>query len=219
MKSISNKQLSANRRNALKSTGPKTVEGRSIVARNTTKHGLLARHVVIEGESQSEFSEFRQEMLAEFAPVGILEQNLADKVIASLWRLKRTDRIEVEILESISERESSPSKRDLPFRVIIRKTYAGSPDEIEEKSLPTDDPEPAPTPAEEPKKITLGRAVRTDLEGANILIKLHRYEAHIDHVMYRALHELQRLQAKRMNQQIDAPHVIDVDITGDPANR
>ncbi len=37
----SDKQIRANRRNALKSTGPKTSEGKSKVKRNALKHGLL----------------------------------------------------------------------------------------------------------------------------------------------------------------------------------
>ena len=44
---ISEKQLLANQQNALKSTGPKTNEGRAISARNSLKHGLLAKEVVI----------------------------------------------------------------------------------------------------------------------------------------------------------------------------
>jgi hypothetical protein len=57
--------------------------------------------------------------------------------------------------------------------------------------------------------------VRADLEGSNILSKFHRYEAHIDRILYRALHELQRLQAKRQGQLVSAPVTIDVDLKTD----
>jgi hypothetical protein len=36
-------QLEANRKNAEKSTGPKTPEGKQAVATNAVKHGLFAR--------------------------------------------------------------------------------------------------------------------------------------------------------------------------------
>jgi hypothetical protein len=52
----SEKQVLANQQNALKSTGPKTDEGKAIAARNSLKHGLLAKEVVItEGECSSPF--------------------------------------------------------------------------------------------------------------------------------------------------------------------
>jgi len=58
----SQKQIEANRRNALKSTGPKTLDGKAIVSQNATTHGLRARHTVIDGESQTEFDEFYDEL-------------------------------------------------------------------------------------------------------------------------------------------------------------
>jgi hypothetical protein len=43
----SEKQKAANRRNAKKSTGPKTVEGKAAVSRNAIKHGLHSSHIVL----------------------------------------------------------------------------------------------------------------------------------------------------------------------------
>jgi hypothetical protein len=36
-------QVAANRLNAQESTGPRTTEGKAVVAQNAVKHGLLAR--------------------------------------------------------------------------------------------------------------------------------------------------------------------------------
>jgi len=44
---IIDKQLAANRRNATRSTGPRTPEGKARVKWNALKHGLLARSVVV----------------------------------------------------------------------------------------------------------------------------------------------------------------------------
>lgn len=65
------------------------------------------------------------------------------------------------------------------------------------------------------QKQTLGEVMRADLAGANILSKFHRYEAHIDRMLYRALHELERLQAKRRGQAVSAPVTIDVSLNAD----
>ena len=47
-------QIAANRRNAKKSTGPKTAGGKAAAARNSLKHGLLAEDVVCGDEDHSE---------------------------------------------------------------------------------------------------------------------------------------------------------------------
>ena len=58
-------QILANRRNARKSTGPKTPEGKATVAKNATKHGLFARQNVVISENQADFDALRDDMLAE----------------------------------------------------------------------------------------------------------------------------------------------------------
>ena len=54
------KQIEANRRNAKKSSGPRTAGGKSIAKLNASKHGLLAEQVVIPGEDFEEFEALRQ---------------------------------------------------------------------------------------------------------------------------------------------------------------
>ena len=49
------KQLRANRKNAKKSTGPNTPEGKARSSKNALKHGLLARDAVLPGEDPADF--------------------------------------------------------------------------------------------------------------------------------------------------------------------
>jgi hypothetical protein len=51
----SSRQVQANRRNALKTTGPKTAEGKAAVCLNAMKHGLLSREVLLPGEDEVAF--------------------------------------------------------------------------------------------------------------------------------------------------------------------
>jgi hypothetical protein len=52
-------QIKANRLNARKSIGPKTAEGKAVMAQNAVKRGLFAQQNVINCEKVSDFDEFR----------------------------------------------------------------------------------------------------------------------------------------------------------------
>ncbi|MBN2181111.1 MAG: hypothetical protein JW715_04295, partial [Sedimentisphaerales bacterium] len=80
-------QINANRQNAQKSTGPKTAEGKAAAAKNAVKHGLFAQEAVITGENPEDFSNLRQELLAELAPVGAMESILSERIVSLSWRL------------------------------------------------------------------------------------------------------------------------------------
>jgi hypothetical protein len=63
------KQIKANRKNAQKSTGPRTGEGKASVSKNAVKHGLFAESV-IKGENEADYEAFHDKMLAEPASAG-----------------------------------------------------------------------------------------------------------------------------------------------------
>lgn len=91
--------IKANRQNAIKSTGPRTPEGKEICRLNALKHGFSSKEVLIKGESPEEFDEFRERLAAQLQPAGELEEVLVDRIVAQAWRLRRAVRIEREILE------------------------------------------------------------------------------------------------------------------------
>ena len=88
------KQIAANRRNAGRSTGPRTVLGKAKSSMNSTRHGLLGQFVLIEGEDPEEFSRFEQGIRADLKPEGTLEESLVDRIVKDSWRLNRHDNIE-----------------------------------------------------------------------------------------------------------------------------
>ena len=71
----SRKQIQANRQNALKSTGPKTPEGKDTARLNATKHGLLSQEV-LPGEDEEARKELAERLRAELQPVGEMESLL-----------------------------------------------------------------------------------------------------------------------------------------------
>lgn len=97
-KPISQKQLEANRRNALNSTGPKTERGKRTVSQNAIKHGLFSQNAVIMrgdgAEDREEFAELLNSLHGDWQPVGIREKLLVDKIATDYWRLARVLRFE-----------------------------------------------------------------------------------------------------------------------------
>jgi hypothetical protein len=93
------KKIEANRRNALRSTGPKTPEGKRIAAQNASKLGIFSRELLLRGESEAELHLFARAIRADLEPSGPVEQCLVEVVISVLWRLRRLLRIEAGLFE------------------------------------------------------------------------------------------------------------------------
>ena len=90
-------QLAANRRNAEKSTGPKTERGKARAAQNALRHGLRARNVISFDESEPDFLAFHAEQRAAFEPADAIEEHLVERVAMCAWRLRRLYRVEAEM--------------------------------------------------------------------------------------------------------------------------
>ena len=87
-------QLEANRRNAKKSTGPKTPEGRAAVRLNGLKHGLTSKILVLEGESRAGFENLLDSLEAEHQPATPTEVILVRQMAMAAWRLQRVVHME-----------------------------------------------------------------------------------------------------------------------------
>jgi hypothetical protein len=107
-KTMSLKQIAANRRNAQKSTGPQTPAGRAVSKMNALKHGILSKEAVVHGrcikESDREFAALHQRFWQELNPVGPVEEMLVDQIVTAHWRLRRAMKAESgEIALSVDE--------------------------------------------------------------------------------------------------------------------
>ena len=213
----SKKQNQANRQNALKSTGPKTPEGKASARLNATKHGLLSQEVLIPGEDEAALKELGERLRAELQPVGEMESQLVERIIDATWRLRRLSRVEAgiftwELYEELAERAQEEAE-----------TYESSVlDELRAANI-TDHQkhQEALSRAEEMKSkqhagtATLGRTFIRDADTANAFSKLSRYETGIEQRFYKAWHELQRLQAARRTEgNVPPPVAVDVDVSG-----
>jgi hypothetical protein len=83
------RKAESNRRNALKSTGPKTPEGKAAMRLNALKHGLLSREIFLPGEDEAALEELRRlmcncEKQRRSRNLMLLVPNLRPKVVSQL---------------------------------------------------------------------------------------------------------------------------------------
>src|SRR5712692_3962741 len=90
-------KLAANRRNAQKSTGPRTPEGKARVRLNALKHGLTAKHAPITPEEAAEFDTLLADFRSDLRPTNPLEDSRVLEIATSLWHMRRLQRIEVQV--------------------------------------------------------------------------------------------------------------------------
>ena len=92
------RQIAANRKNAKRSTGPRTGAGKARSAMNSARHGLLAQFHLIPGEDPQEFSKFAEEAGAVLKPQGAVEESYFDRWTKDTWLLNRLDNVQSALL-------------------------------------------------------------------------------------------------------------------------
>jgi hypothetical protein len=87
-------QIAANRRNALASTGPKSLDGKENSRPNALRRGLAAKHVVAMDERGDDFAAYHSDLIAALSPQDAFEAALVRRLALLSWRLDRLCRIE-----------------------------------------------------------------------------------------------------------------------------
>ena len=95
------KQIEANRRNALKSTGPTTPEGKVRSRCNAMRHGLTAETVIAALEDVKDYQAFEAAVIADYDAESAVERELVLRLASVLWRLRRATGIETALFESV----------------------------------------------------------------------------------------------------------------------
>ena len=91
-------QVSANRANARRSTGPRTPAGKARAAMNAVTHGAYARVVVLAREDREAFDALRDGFAEAFAPVGRYERALVERLSLVWWKIQRAVEAEALVL-------------------------------------------------------------------------------------------------------------------------
>ena len=162
-----------------KGGGPKTKAGKLAVSRNAVKHGIYSFHsVVIEDiETEEEWDRFRDGIVEYLAPEGLLEENLAESIALTRWRLRRVTHAETaELNRQVQQTEDSLFMKDAYLAKDVSKI-----------------------PKPDPMRLAANQESRIVPFGP-VLDNLMRYESHLHRLFVQTLHQLEALQGRRLGQ-------------------
>jgi hypothetical protein len=131
-KIISQRKIEANRRNAKKSTGPKTEEGKARSAMNSIKYGIYSDKYLIKDESYEEFDNYRRKILKCLNPTNAVLFDMATHVVSNGWEYQRCTLLESKILNSKSLKHDAERKQNNEEAKHIIVSWQDSP-ELEAK--------------------------------------------------------------------------------------
>ena len=158
-----------NRRNALKSTGPRTPRGKATASLNALRHGFRSRDALLPGENSRDFFDLLHRLCAEFSPATATQEILLDQMAVAYWKLARLQRIENYVYRVGCEKDS--------FVSTLREYLSSD-----------EDPEPEPPPPS-PDEL-LGTAYLRNANSTRAFVSLSNYEARLERSFLRALREL-----------------------------
>src|SRR5438477_6965336 len=96
------RQIEANRRNAQKSTGPKTDSGKARASQNAIRHGLTAETVIRLLEDPDDYQAFELTVTGDYDAETAVERELVLRLASLLWRLRRATSVETGLLQRFS---------------------------------------------------------------------------------------------------------------------
>jgi hypothetical protein len=228
------RQLAANRANALRSSGPKTIEGRARSAKNALTHGLRAVQIYcLKGEDPSHWNRIYRDIWAHYAPVGTHERFLVRSLFRRRVAIERAERAEDSMLCAASYEEEhakdSHSWKRQRLEALVRASTPGlatPPTQVAATTFATqgeaddDHRDSAEEEGEEFLEVAI-KPTETELKDAEALVRtfrrslstievLRRYHATERNSFYKDLHELERAQARRRGQATVPPIALDV---------
>jgi hypothetical protein len=93
-------QVAANQANSQKSTGPTSPAGKARSSRNSFKHGLYSKDLVLPNEDPAELDQLRASLRAEHQPINTTEDMLVNDLAENFWRLRRMREFETRAMQA-----------------------------------------------------------------------------------------------------------------------
>ncbi len=179
-------KIEANRRNSLKSTGPKDT---SVSRFNALKHGLTSEKIVVTPfEDKREYTSLLNSLIQDFQPQTTIEYVLIECMASSVWRSRRIIRsekaeIEEKILQVPIEFENDESNKRMVTLLgnsLPNPTQNQNPIHILDKTR------------NKRKNLCHEKSLRPTIDQLQI-----RYESALEHRFYRSFLMLLKIQSLR----------------------
>ena len=125
------RQIEANRRNARKSTGPITEEGKQRSRCNAIRHGLTAETVIGALEDAEDYKAFEAAIIADYDAQSAVERELVLRLASLLWRLRRATTMETGLFEIQADHLSGfkqaihPASREVVYALFGKADTVG----------------------------------------------------------------------------------------------
>ena len=188
------RQIEANRRNALKSTGPTTTEGKQRSRQNAVRHGLCAETVVEVVEDIDDYRGFEAAVIADFDARTAVEHELLLRLASLLWRLRRATAIETDLIRIQAEilRDRSQGRRLKKLNNVASPTLVTAPVRNEQGDEKDDEPcRPISQPA---RQLTLCFQRLANFDNG-LFERLGRYESAIARQVLKTLYLVRSIRA------------------------
>jgi hypothetical protein len=204
------RQIEANRRNAARSTGPNTEQGKHRSRRNAVRHGLSAETVVEIVEDIDDYRGFEAAIIADYDARTAVERELVLRLVSLLWRLRRATSIETDLLriqaEILRDRRLGHFPEQLlndPPPLLGGQGFNNQDrEETNDNSAPEEDgsyychaPRQTPQSVSSARQITLCFQRLANLDNG-VFERLGRYESAIARQVLKTLHLLQSVRAR-----------------------
>jgi len=134
------RQIAANRRNASKSTGPTTEEGKQRSRCNAVRHGLTAETVIGALEDVEDYKAFEAAITADYDAQSALEREMVLRLAGLLWRLRRATTIETGLFEIQADHLSDLAQHrhvDAASRPIVHPLFGEPSVQPDHQSAPS----------------------------------------------------------------------------------
>ena len=176
-----------NRKNSLRSTGPKTPAGKMAVSRNAVRHGAYSEALTLLLESPEDFQALKTGLVDTLKPVGPMEGRLVERLASLWWRMDRTK-----------------TAANQALWMNARSHLKGSLEAMVEACGIWDE-----ATATDRDECRLPSAWSYDTQE-----RLLRHEMTLGRAFFNTLHELERIQARRQGQPVAPVATLDLNLSG-----
>jgi len=197
------KQIAANQRNAKKSSGPKTAEGKRNSSRNAVTHGFTAKVHSMDAENHPQYKALRDHYVERYEPAGEAEHEIIEQLTHSQWNLRRLRLMEKGLMDNLFDKVLADEPDDCEWE----ETEADDRGEEWDGQLPgsTDD--------------HTRRLAAVFERGQKTLIRFARYHAHFAAQWWRSYRRLEKLHPPQTKIEPSSPPKAKIVPSGLPDGR